>query len=1219
MLVVLLHLSGILSGQILQREQSLQLEVAVQNYAPVPNLEVDLTGDGNADLLSIGARYCSWYLNLGDGTYAHPNRIPLDLGVHDAAAEDWDGDGDVDLIFLGVNGERENRLLWLENTGGNPADWLRHTLQPFRTPQGAGGDASLLHDLDGDGLLDCVVSLSSSSSFEVAYGRGGGNLKRPERLQIPGAVVENRLQDIVDIDGDGTAELIFSIKDPYDYYHYGALYVQPGRAIREADWQILVKQAYADRRLAQLADYNGDGRPDLLSYSRATSNYWVLQFQSEDGSFGSRHYITEVLKFPVLPVDVNEDGLLDLVYRNYNGIAYQLRDTTAYDGYRKEEVIPISLQDYLKPDTEAVELTAIQPNAPLVQRTGGRLRLLYGVFQDASAMRVAAITFPADTAPRVSVFLPRLHVRQMAHVDAAADGPAGWLVPGGTEKVQSVVYRLDPLYYGRQRHYRWSEAYRVPSFLASSGPDGFGRLSATLGDINGDGVTDMLFARFGVSRARIYHKLSDGVGGYGDLESGGYGEMDWPHPIKIFPGDDHSKSYVVIQHGYLVNGSDRHLRIFRHTDADGQVDRFADIPSYYFFQDLISGDGNNDGYRDFAQVSGRNGGLFLYDPVNGAYRKYRDSTFFLPWDYAYGFGFGDLNEDGTDDVVALRKDFGYLIDGGGDKSPRRIHRIPHFAARVLPLDWDGDGDTDLFLANGHYNGVLIKDTSSATPYEYTHQFFSLSGSKDTGPEFGSTVGFFDVDRDGDLDLFTGAGTYYENRGTDPATTLGVYYDSNRNGIQDSAEYFVEDIPLYPSENITKLVRTEDRTWSVLEYARGEPVELYFDVPPGWRVAGAREEDGRVRLDSLGPGLQTFAVYTTGTVDSLEVEMNLNVLRCNSTVPLWVDVRNRGTSATDSLYYRIGAEEPVTVRQRADTTIGTEPYFVLPPLDPLTSSQRVLALGVGFPGADGIGQYSRLTMNLYDAASPPRPVGEDTIYREARCSFDPNDKRQLNPAGNIDSLALHGRPLRYSIRFENTGNDTAFLVTLYDTLSPFLDARSLRVTSSSHRVLTELDYANNSVRFTLPGITLLASKEDCLRSQGYVNFTVRHHPDVPPGTVVPNRAAIVFDRNPPIYTNDTHTELIEPEDKANAITGPGRSAPDWRVIPNPTEGNIRIRLPTAVGGEKLTARLFDVTGRLVTQWPVMHDKAHSLGVPAGTYILQVVSGPISYGSQKVVVR
>ena len=55
------------------------------------------------------------------------------------------------------------------------------------------------------------------------------------------------------------------------------------------------------------------------------------------------------------------------------------------------------------------------------------------------------------------------------------------------------------------------------------------------------------------------------------------------------------------------------------------------------------------------------------------------------------------------------------------------------------------------------------------------------------------------------------------------------------------------------------------------------------------------------------------------------------------------------------------------------------------------------------------------------------------------SFDPNDKQE-NYAGKMPLKdVVDGKSLDYLIRFQNTGNDTAFTIVVRDTLDAQLDA------------------------------------------------------------------------------------------------------------------------------------------------------------------------------------
>ena len=65
----------------------------------------------------------------------------------------------------------------------------------------------------------------------------------------------------------------------------------------------------------------------------------------------------------------------------------------------------------------------------------------------------------------------------------------------------------------------------------------------------------------------------------------------------------------------------------------------------------------------------------------------------------------------------------------------------------------------------------------------------------------------------------------------------------------------------------------------------------------------------------------------------------------------------------------------------------------------------------------------------------------------RCSFDPNDKR-ADPVGyGSENYTLKDQNIIYTIRFQNTGNDTAFHVQIIDTLDVNLNLENIRFLSS----------------------------------------------------------------------------------------------------------------------------------------------------------------------------
>ncbi len=143
------------------------------------------------------------------------------------------------------------------------------------------------------------------------------------------------------------------------------------------------------------------------------------------------------------------------------------------------------------------------------------------------------------------------------------------------------------------------------------------------------------------------------------------------------------------------------------------------------------------------------------------------------------------------------------------------------------------------------------------------------------------------------------------------------------------------------------------------------------------------------------------------------------------------------------------------------------------------------------------------------------------------AFDLNDK-QAQPVGIQSSHFIDERgEIDYTIRFQNTGTDTAFTVVVKDTLSPFLDIATFKNGASSHRY--ELDIVEGRIlKFSFPKINLVDSAHNNLLSQGFIKFTIRVKSFSPFGSRIENRAAIFFDFNAPVLTNTTFHTLRKPQ-------------------------------------------------------------------------------------------
>jgi uncharacterized repeat protein (TIGR01451 family) len=172
------------------------------------------------------------------------------------------------------------------------------------------------------------------------------------------------------------------------------------------------------------------------------------------------------------------------------------------------------------------------------------------------------------------------------------------------------------------------------------------------------------------------------------------------------------------------------------------------------------------------------------------------------------------------------------------------------------------------------------------------------------------------------------------------------------------------------------------------------------------------------------------------------------------------------------------------------------------------------------------------------------------------SWDPNMKYGTM---GMDGYILPDELLPYTITFENLASATAAAqeVTVTDTLDASLDIDTFQFTRCGVgalevtldppadaferqidlrpaknivvRVRGSVDKATRVVRVTFEGISpdtgeldplgFLPPNQNPPEGEGLVSFEVKVRPDVASGTVIRNRATIVFDVNPPMSTNE----------------------------------------------------------------------------------------------------
>ena len=274
----------------------------------------------------------------------------------------------------------------------------------------------------------------------------------------------------------------------------------------------------------------------------------------------------------------------------------------------------------------------------------------------------------------------------------------------------------------------------------------------------------------------------------------------------------------------------------------------------------------------------------------------------------------------------------------------------------------------------------------------------------------------------------------------------------------------------------------------------------YPAPPTWNRAAVAVQ-GRAQA-----GNQVRFVLRNPTATAMTDSLALRIFQ-NSELALQHRYR---LAAGDSLVLRVPATRPV-VRLEADQPTGQPTQRVA------SSTVEVAALGTaGQPNPDML-------------VSPPNLPGPETAEdcQPIRDSYDPNDKQVVPTGTTAQRFTPTGEPLRYQVRFQNTGTDDAYRVEVVDTLAANLDLRTLHVGAASHPYrLAVSGHGRAVLTFTFDNINLPPSTRNAAGSNGFVQFTIQPKAALPARALIENQADIFFDYNPPVCTNTTTNRIYD---------------------------------------------------------------------------------------------
>src|SRR5258708_2032797 len=266
----------------------------------------DVNGDGKLDiaLSSDNTFQVGVILGNGDGTFQAMK--PVSGAIGPVALGDFNGDGKLDLAIVNDGYNEGSLKLWTfpgngDGTFGTPmtSTFLQNGINPT---------SLLVGDFNNDGNLDVVMGSLSSGSVAIVFADGTGSIGGFSYFATGSGA--SSIAD-ADVNGDGNLDLIVGNSGDEDI----AVLIGNGKGFFQAGANYAAGTGGV--LTVAVADFNGDGKPDVAVANQGTNNVSML-LGSGSGKFtDARDFRIGQLAFYEATGDFNHDGKQDLVVASY--------------------------------------------------------------------------------------------------------------------------------------------------------------------------------------------------------------------------------------------------------------------------------------------------------------------------------------------------------------------------------------------------------------------------------------------------------------------------------------------------------------------------------------------------------------------------------------------------------------------------------------------------------------------------------------------------------------------------------------------------------------------------------------------------------------------------------------------------------------------------------------------------------------------------------------
>ncbi len=514
--------------------------------------------------------------------------------------------------------------------------------------------------------------------------------------------------------------------------------------------------------------------------------------------------------------------------------------------------------------------------------------------------------------------------------------------------------------------------------------------------------------------------------------------------------------------------------------------------------------------------------------------------------------------------------------------------------------WTQSQDGDVLTHYGLYDFWLV-DLSSAGDILWQNTLggtdadcpYTVEITNDNGCfVFGHTISN-DIDVNGNH----GGYDYWLVKLRNPSIKGYVFLDENENGISDTGEQKVAG----------HIIKVEPGPFYAISNNAGY---YYFSQTPGaytvrhinqqnWYCTGVNTYN--VSVDSINQCIDTlnFGIKSRINVNDMSVFITGAPVRASMHTHYFISYKNMGsvtesgtiTFIYDSLLTYINSS--LAPFSHTGNTLAFD-YDTIGP-----GVQRLIRVDFQVPGIQYLGSNINSDILISPLIPDTNTINNyDTLYQAITGSYDPNDKT-VSPTGYEQwGFVEQGQRLTYTIRFQNTGTDTAFSIVIRDTINSNMDLSTFEVDAYSHPVTWQL-MNGNELYFRFDNILLPDSNINEPESHGFIRYSISPKPGLADNTNIFNTAYIFFDYNPAIVTNTTQNIYVTNIPVDNSV---GLCPRQTKVYPNPSDEMIYINLPKNTS----LIKVYDINGNLMYSLKPMKQVAEIdiRQIPSGVYIVKM---------------